>query len=145
MTPKQKDKSDKNLQLKKKAFLSAIALTGNITQAAKAAKVARQTHYDWIQSDPEYLTKFYAAMDEAIELLEAEARRRAYEGCHKPIYQGGVKVGEQIEYSDTLMIFLLKGARPEKYRDNIKMDVNDTTDYAAKLKAARERVKLAKE
>jgi hypothetical protein len=28
------------------------------------------------------------------------------------------------EYSDTLLIFLLKGARPQKYRDNVRQEVS---------------------
>jgi hypothetical protein len=32
-------------------------------------------------------------------------------------------VGVVQEYSDTLLIFLLKGARPQKYRDNVRQEV----------------------
>ncbi|MDP2936788.1 MAG: hypothetical protein Q8O86_09895 [Dehalococcoidia bacterium] len=45
-------------------------------------------------------------------------------GTEKPVFQGGQQVGVVREYSDVLLIFLLKGARPEKYRDNLKADVN---------------------
>lgn len=49
--------------------------------------------------------------------LEREAMRRAHEGVRKPVYQGGKRVGFIQEYCDTLLIFLLKGLRPEKYRE----------------------------
>jgi hypothetical protein len=48
--------------------------------------------------------------------LEDEAVRRAYEGVERPVFQGGKQVGVVREYSDTLLIFLLKALRPEKYR-----------------------------
>jgi hypothetical protein len=52
--------------------------------------------------------------------LEQEARRRAHDGVRKPVYQGGKRVGYIQEYSDTLLIFLLKGLRPEKYRERFE-------------------------
>ena len=50
-------------------------------------------------------------------MLEDEAKRRAYEGVKKPVYQGGKRVGYVQEYSDTLLIFLLKGTNKAKYGD----------------------------
>lgn len=57
------------------------------------------------------------ALDDAVDDMELEAKRRAFKGTLKPVYQGGEKVGEIREYSDTLAIFLLKAHRPEKYRE----------------------------
>jgi hypothetical protein len=50
-------------------------------------------------------------------VLEDEAVRRAYEGVEKPVCQMGKEVGVIREYSDTMLIFLLKGLRPAKYRE----------------------------
>jgi hypothetical protein len=41
-----------------------------------------------------------------------EAWRRAVKGCRKPVYQGGQLVGYVREFSDLLLIFLIKAARP---------------------------------
>ena len=118
-----------------KAFLAAYAECGNITLAAKMAKIDRTQHYRWL-ADPEYAEQFQAAEEQAVEMLEKEARRRAVEGLkkknsikRKPIIDP--ETGEQYvehEYSDSLLIFLLKGARPEKYRDRheIRANVNVT-------------------
>ena len=58
-------------------------------------------------------------------MLEDEAIRRAKDGVReKPVYQGGKLVGHVQEYSDTLLIFLLKGARPEKYRDRVQQELS---------------------
>ena len=53
--------------------------------------------------------------------------RRAYLGVEKPVTVAGKR--EVIrEYSDTLLIFLLKGARPQKYRDNIRQEVTGANE-----------------
>lgn len=61
--------------------------------------------------------------EDAIELLEGEARRRAYEGTVKPVYYKGEQCGKIREYSDTLMMFILKAKKPE-YRDRLQQDIN---------------------
>ena len=54
------------------------------------------------------------------DVLEDEAVRRAKEGVEEPVYQGGKLVGHVQKYSDTLLIFLLKGAKPQKYGDKVR-------------------------
>lgn len=73
--------------------------------------------YNYRGSDPEFEAKVRAALDHAIERLEEEARRRAYQGTLKPVFYRGEQCGEIQEYSDTLMIFLLKAHRPAVYRE----------------------------
>lgn len=102
---------------KKRAFLAAYAECGTIVHAAELAGVSRRSHDNWIASDPVYAAAFRDAGEQAIQRLEQEARRRAIEGIEKPVYQGGKQVGVAREYSDTLLIFLLKAARPHVYRD----------------------------
>lgn len=105
--------------LKKRALLAAFAEGGTILHACRAVGVGRRTHYGWMASDPAYAEAFADAREQAADALEAEARRRAVEGVEEPVYQGGKQVGTIRRYSDTLLIFLLKGARPEKYRDRV--------------------------
>jgi hypothetical protein len=62
------------------------------------------------------------AKEVAADLIEAEAYRRAVHGVEKPTgwYQG--KPGAMVrEYSDLLTIFLLKGLRPERYKERVEM------------------------
>jgi hypothetical protein len=108
----------------KKTFLEAFRQNGNITKSAEIAKVSRNTPANWRDSDPEFAEQYSIAELEAIDSLEAEARRRAVEGVQKPIYHNGKMVDVVREYSDTLLIFLLKGARPDKYRDQAQTQVN---------------------
>ena len=106
----------------KPAFLATLRKLGNVTAAAQAAQVARSTVHEARQSDPDFSDAWKDALEEAGDHLEAEARRRAVEGVAKPVYQGGQKVGTIREYSDVLLIFLLKGARPAKYADRQKLE-----------------------
>jgi hypothetical protein len=70
----------------------------------------------WLEGDPDYRKQFEQSRKRIVQLLEDEALRRAVEGVEKPIsVNGETKIIR--EYSDTLLIFLLKGAAPEKYRD----------------------------
>jgi hypothetical protein len=113
----------------KKLFLDAYARTGNVSAAAVHAAVGRRTHYDWLKEDPEYAADFADAVDEAADRLEDEARRRATDGLIKYKFdKAGLPIVHPVdggpyferEYSDTLLIFLLKGARPEKYAERQK-------------------------
>ena len=104
---------------KKPAFLAAYAECGTITQAAEIAGIDRVTHYRWLKDDPEYAKAFEEAHEKSVERLEQEARRRAVEGWEEPVFHKGKVVGKVRKYSDTLLIFLLKGAAPDKYKDRV--------------------------
>jgi hypothetical protein len=107
---------------KKEAFLAAFAQVGNITLAAEIAGIHRRMHYTWLANDPDYAVAFKEAEEEAADRLEHEARRRAVEGTLKPVFYQGEECGHIREYSDTLLIFLLKGARPEKYKERVSAE-----------------------
>lgn len=98
-------------------FLEELLKCANITASAKKAKIDRKQIYRWKKEDPKFLEAFNEAVSIGIDALESEAIRRAYEGTEKPIFQGGKKVGTVREYSDTLLIFLLKGRKPEVYKE----------------------------
>ena len=112
---------------KKRAYLLALSFCGNVTLAAKAAGIDRATVYVWRNGkagrenrhcDEAFLSAEAMAKEMAADRLEEEAWRRAVEGVEEPVgfYRG--KAGAWVKrYSDTLLIFLLKGLRPEKYRE----------------------------
>lgn len=104
-----------------KALLAAFKVTHSISEAAKAAGVDRSVHYDWLESVPGYKELFDAAKEEATQTLEDEAVRRAHKGVTEPIYFQGKVVGAKRVYSDALLMFLLRGARPEKYRQGVEV------------------------
>lgn len=118
---------DKRSKKKKQAiFLQYLIEFVSITRAAKKAKIGRQTVYDWVKNDQEFKPLYEAATEIAIEKLEDEAIRRANEGVVKPVYQGGKKVGSIREFSDTLLIFLLKGKKPDVYKDRFSGEIKNT-------------------
>ena len=118
MTPRQEAK--RAIQLKKQRdFLVKYLEVATIFHAAAAVGITRKTHYDWLDHDPEYATAFADARECATDVLEKEARRRAVDGVDEPVYQGRRLVGHIRKYSDTLLIFLMKGARPDIYRERV--------------------------
>lgn len=102
---------------KKDRFLELLGENGSITKSAEVAGIPRRTVYNWRDSDKAFAKKWDKSVDLGSDSLEDEATRRAYEGTLKPVFQGGVQVGEIREFSDTLLIFLLKARKPEKFKD----------------------------
>lgn len=88
--------------LKKRAFLAAFSRCGSLSQSAKRAKVDRRTHYNWLKDDPWYAQAFGQAVIEAADSLQDRLTEMAFEG------------------NVTAALFLLKGLKPEKFRDRIE-------------------------
>ena len=87
---------------KKRAMLGAIAHCLSVAKACAQLGIPRKTHYIWCHTDPQYAAAVVQARALGAEWLEDLAIQRATAGEHP---------------SDTLLIFLLKGALPDKYRD----------------------------
>lgn len=104
-------------------FLASLRKYANVSAAAKAARVSRSFAYEQRAVDPLLAAAWQDALDEACDGLEREAWRRAAQGVRreKGVYHLGDKVATEVltEYSDTLLIVLLKAHRPEKYRETI--------------------------
>ena len=109
------------------------------TGAAARAGISRRTVYDWREGDAEFARAWDTAVDAGTDRLEDEALRRAAKGTLRPVYQGGKRVGTVREYSDTLLIFSLKGRRPEKYKDRTVVEHDMTDRLAERLEAARKK------
>lgn len=92
--------------MRQDAFLSTYRQSGVITTACKAIGISRETHYDWLETDPTYPERFESAKRHAAQALEEELYRRAVD-----------------EKSDTLLIFALKGAMPDKYRERFSAEL----------------------
>jgi len=57
-----------------------------------------------------------------LQILEAEAYRRAVEGVEKGVYHDGIRIDTERIYSDTLMVQALKAHDPDKYADRQKVE-----------------------
>jgi hypothetical protein len=102
-------------------FLTELEQGASLTKAAQVAGFDRRS-FQRLRFDPDGgLTEFGQQVAEAVEAgtdtLIDEAKRRAADGYEKPVYQGGVLVGHVREYSDQLLIFLIKKRDPS-YREN---------------------------
>ena len=84
---------------KKELFLAELREGWSVTRAARAAGMSRATAYLWREKDAEFARAWDDAKEDGVDRLEDIAKQRAFDG------------------SDTLVIFLLKANRPDKYRD----------------------------
>ena len=119
---------------KRSKFIESLRETGgNVTLSCELSDISKRAVYDWRAVD----SNFAAAWDEAVEAgtedLESEARRRALIGVEEPVYYQGDICGTVRKYSDTLLIFLLKGRRPDKYRENVKQEIVGTVEHTHKV------------
>ena len=115
----------------KPAFIEALRATGNVTRAAKYAGRSRNQAYHVRRQSEDFAAQWDDALEEATDLLDAEARRRAVTGTDKPVFYKGEVVGSITKYSDSLLMFLLKAHRPQKFCDCGKVKHPGATDVSA--------------
>lgn len=83
--------------------------------SARRAGVARQTYYDWRESDPQFVIDSDSAIESGTDVLEDSALKQAKEG------------------STALMVLLLKSRRPEKYKDRFENQHTGTNGDPLKI------------
>lgn len=108
-------------------FLRVLAETANTKLACQSAGFRNMGAVKRaLNEDPGFAEAFREATDAAGEFIEAEAVRRAMQGCKKAVYFKGEIVGYEVIYSDTLLALLLKAAKPDKFADRSKhsSDIN---------------------
>ena len=98
-------------------FLGELRDGKSVTAACKAAGISRSAAYDWRNDDAAFGKTWDEALEAGTDRLEDEAHRRAVEGVERPVFQQGRQVGSVREYSDTLLLALLKARRPERFKD----------------------------
>lgn len=126
-------------------FLAGLAKYGNVTRACRAASVARSMVYEHRGRDKAFAAAWDDALEEAADLLEGVGRDLAMgqdvpiinHVTGQPIFAYFDAEGDIVEANTpgakrraiterkcnaTLLIFLLKGLRPTKFRDNINLD-----------------------
>jgi len=112
-----------------KAFLSALSVCGSIVMASNLSGVRREQVYrNWIKNEVFKEHFEFAKGQPACDLLEEEAWRRAVDGVEKPVYHNGVEVNTIREYSDSLLLALLKAHMPHKYGTKVKVEASVVDD-----------------
>ncbi len=87
-------------------FLAALMQHGNVSRAARAAKISRMQLYRERAAAPDFAKAWRDAQQIGLDSLEDVANTRARKD------------------SDTLLIFLLKAHRPEKYRETTRHELS---------------------
>ena len=91
---------------RKRVFLLAMHDGGTVRQACKSAGVKRESVRTWIKTDDEFSKEYDVARLSFAELLEDMAYER-------------VKNPDKGKGSDVLLMFLLNGNMPEKYKPQV--------------------------
>lgn len=94
-TPELKDK-----------FLEQLREVPNVTRACRVLGLTRRLVYNHRRDDEEFATAWDEALEQGVENLEAIALERA------------------ADKSDILLMFMLKGVRPDKYRERYDHTTN---------------------
>lgn len=115
--------SDPWIVERKLRLLTAYIEEQSLRAACQTTGIVPMNHYNWLRADPNYAAAFDQAEKIIADNLEGEARRRAATGYNEPVFWRGQQVSTVRKYSDLLLIFLLKGAKPDKYRDAWQQNV----------------------
>jgi len=106
---------------KRRAFLAALAETGQVATAAHAVGYTDTSFLQKLRRENEdFAEEWDHAVEAATDILVDEAVRRAKDGVHEPQYYKGEVVGYTIKHSDALLMFLIRGHRPDTYRENAR-------------------------
>lgn len=106
---------------RKQKFIRALARTGVVTAACKFAGCGRNTAYYQRGIDADFAIAWDEAAEMAADKLEREAWRRATGYWEPVIDKEGKRIARIKKYSDSLLILLLRAARPEKFRERTEV------------------------
>lgn len=84
---------------KRQQFCDVLAAGGSVTKAAATIHINRMTAYRWRERDKGFAKDWDDAIERGTDLLEDVAIERA------------------MDKSDTMLIFMLKARRPEKFKE----------------------------
>jgi hypothetical protein len=140
-----KKRKDSLTDEEKHAFCEHLKMGFSYSHAAEALKRNRSVFFALRRRDPAFEADVSAAVEAGSDTLEDEARRRAIEGIDEDQYYRGTVVGKVKRFSDVLLIFLLKGRRPDKFRDRQEIRHTGHTELADRLVAGRERLRKARD
>ncbi len=91
---------------KERAFFAFYSRYPNISRAAKVVGISRELHHWWTRSDADYMEAFAIARDLGRGALEDTATEMAI-----------------VDKNPTMVIFMLKAADPERYRERTSGEV----------------------
>lgn len=127
-------------ELQERLYLDQLAEGWTHTAAARNTGIPLEVWRRHRRASPRFEAACVEALDAGTDVLEDEAVRRASKGVRKGVYYKGDRVATELEYSDSLLQFLLKARRPEKYRERQEVVHVGLDELAARIAAGRQRV-----
>lgn len=123
-------------------FLDVLRTTGNVSASARAAGISRRRAYLRRRQDEDFRGEWESALEEALDELEGELRRRALLGTEKPVYYAGKACGSIRSYNDNLGMFFLKNRRHNVFGEHKSRSGRRATgtDFAKHSASAREKL-----
>jgi hypothetical protein len=121
-----------------RAFLAELAVTSNVSAAARAAKVAKTTAYDARRNNAEFDRKWQQALCEGYDHLEMELLHRLRTGEVKPA--PGAKRGTRT-YDNATAFRLLSAHRESAARQRAIRSNEDSEAVLASLDAKLDRMR----
>jgi hypothetical protein len=110
------------------AFIAHLSETGNVRQSCQLSGFKHVAIYKRRKDDAEFAKRWDDAMDLAyaarLDLLKAEALRRAHDGVEEPVFYLGVEVAKVRKYSDSLLMFMIKQLDPS-FRERATAEINN--------------------
>src|SRR5262245_29920011 len=128
---------------KQRAFLSAYGRCARVGEAADTAKITRRSHYAWLEESDAYRQAFRQTQTMIGDLCEDAAVERAVRGVERLVLFAGkpVKVNGKLlyerEFSDQLLVQLLRRFKPNEYRERTAVEVSGSINLVERLQAAR--------
>ena len=99
-------------------FLEAMRNSGNVRASCAAASISRETAYKTRLKNPTFAAAWDAALQDAVDTLEAVAWQRARTGL-----------------SDQVLLVLLRAHRPDLYSERLRIQVTREQDIEALMRA----------
>jgi hypothetical protein len=121
-------------------FLEALAAGWAVRHAAKLAGHGFQRWYELRDEDEDFAAAWAEAIEQGTQRLEDEALRRAVDGYDEETFNGeGELVRRVRRYDGALLQTLLKGRRPDVYREGANVEVKSPVMFVLDSAFARTR------
>jgi phosphatidylserine/phosphatidylglycerophosphate/cardiolipin synthase-like enzyme len=102
---------------RQRKFIAALAASGVVTDAARAAGATAEAFYH-LRNRPgaeEFRAAWDAAVDRGIARVESAAIGRAINGVDRMVVSAGQLMGYDRSFNESLVMFILRSRRPDRY------------------------------
>lgn len=113
------------------AILDELGRHGRQGLACTRVGITKMYLYNMRRRDDEFDAACHEAIQVGLQELEDAAIERSVEGWEEPVFHMGMQCGTKQKFSDSLTMFMLQGAYPEKYRARSEVNVNSNAPVAA--------------